>query len=405
MVTIKIKFKRSANASKSGKLYYLIRHKENTRRISTDFEVRPDEWDDKKQAVCFSDSNRISVLNDIQRNLDCSLAFLKRIAGKLDGGTTVNVLDLMVQQFNERSKHENFFSFMHCLINQLQENGQFGTARNYQRAKQSFQSFSENRTVYFSEMTEMLLLDYERWLKQKGIAKNSLSFYLRILRSVYNKAVEYAYIEQSFPFKKVYTGVDRTRNRAINESLIVKLKDLHIEDSLSLCITRDLFLFSFYSRGMAFVDMAFLKKSNLKGNVLFYKRHKTTQQMAVYLEPCIKEIIDRYSWISDKCGYLLPILSETDDKRAYKQYQNRMSYYNKLLKRISQMLNLETPLTSYVARHSWATIARDKKIPLSVISAGMGHSSESITRIYLSCLNASVIDEANYLILSTLGEK
>ena len=153
-------------------------------------------------------------------------------------------------------------------------------------------------------------------------------------------------------------------------------------------------------RGISFVDLAYLKKSNVQDGVIRYTRRKTGSRMNIRLEPCMKEIIARYALQTEDTPFIFPIIFSTNDKRSYEQYRNALSYYNKSLKQLSSLLNLVNPLTSYVARHTWATMARDKNIPISVISAGMGHRSEQITRIYLDSLDTSIIDEANLKIIS-----
>ena len=181
-----------------------------------------------------------------------------------------------------------------------------------------------------------------------------------------------------------------------------KLIALDLSYSSSLCFARDLFLLSFYMRGMAFVDMAYLKHDNIKNGVIRYIRHKTDIMLEIKIEQCISDIINRYASKS-KLGYLLPIITRTDAEKAYTQYKNKRSYYNKLLKKISQLIGPDILLTSYVSRHSWATIARNMNISLAVISAGMGHSSETMTRIYLTSLEASTIDQANSAILNHIS--
>ena len=125
--------------------------------------------------------------------------------------------------------------------------------------------------------------------------------------------------------------------------------------------------------------------------------------LEIKIEQCISDIINRYASKS-KLGYLLPIITRTDAEKAYTQYKNKRSYYNKLLKKISQLIGPDILLTSYVSRHSWATIARNMNISLAVISAGMGHTSEQTTQIYLTMLENSVIDDANQGLIRSLLE-
>lgn len=149
---------------------------------------------------------------------------------------------------------------------------------------------------------------------------------------------------------------------------------------------------------MSFVDMAYLRRNDLKGGFLTYRRRKTGQRLCIRWEGCMQALLDKYP--VNESPYLLPIIRRSDDER--RQYLNAIHLVNRQLKTLSRKLGLSSPLTMYVARHSWASIARSKHIPLSVISEGMGHHSERTTQIYLASLGNVVIDRANSRILKEL---
>ena len=158
-------------------------------------------------------------------------------------------------------------------------------------------------------------------------------------------------------------------------------------------------MFSFYTRGMSFIDMAFLKKKDLRSGILSYRRQKTGQQLSIKWEEPMQEIIDKYD-IGDT-PYLLPIIKNMDVD-ARRQYKSTAHLVNDKLRRLGEQLGLAIPLTTYVARHGWASIARSKNIPLAIISEAMGHDSEKTTRIYLASLDTSAVDKANKQILKAL---
>lgn len=167
----------------------------------------------------------------------------------------------------------------------------------------------------------------------------------------------------------------------------------------SLDFARDMFLMSFYLRGMSFIDMAFLKKSDLKNGYVTYRRRKTGQQLVIEWTKEMQMILDKYP--ENASDYLLPIIrNPATNERC--TYRNAGYNINHNLKRIAGMIGVSIPLTLYVARHSWASAAKAKGIPLSVISEGMGHDSEATTQIYLASLDTSVVDKANSLILKSL---
>ena len=166
---------------------------------------------------------------------------------------------------------------------------------------------------------------------------------------------------------------------------------------------RDMFLISFYTRGMSFVDMAYLRKKDLQNGVLSYRRRKTGQQLLIKWEKCMQEIVDKYD--TSQSNYLLPIIKPFGEIDERKQYIYAAHNINRCLKIIGKELGLSVSLTLYVARHAWASIAKSKNVPLSVISEGMGHDSEATTRIYLASLDTVAIDEANSMILKSLWVK
>jgi integrase len=252
--------------------------------------------------------------------------------------------------------------------------------------------------VPLSCINSELILAYEAYLKRAGVCLNTSSFYLRNLRAVYNRAVDLGLVEQQYPFKYVYTGVCKTIKRAISLDVIKKIKALDLSTRPTLDFARDMFLFSFYTRGMSFIDMAYLRKKDLCGNVLSYRRRKTGQQLFIRWEKCMHDLLKKYD--TSNSIYLLPILKPAKDLDIRKQYQYSAHNINHSLQIIGDMLGIR--LTLYVARHSWASIARNKQIPISIISEALGHDSEQTTRIYLSSLESNTIDKANCMILKLL---
>lgn len=293
-------------------------------------------------------------------------------------------------------------SFMRAQILAGQDAGKVRKVEIYTTTLNSFNRFLEGKDLSFREMTPVLMGRYEQWLSRNHVRRNTSSFYLRILRAIYNQAVDRGLTRQQFPFKHVYTGIGETVKRALPLSSIRKLKTLDLDRNPRLDFARDMFLFSFYTRGMSFVDMAFLRWENIQDGRLLYARRKTGKMLSIRWEPCMQAIVDKYRDASS--GYLLPILheGEADEKALYRQYKSRIYAVNCALKEISSLLRMQHPITTYTARHSWASIAYHKDIPLSVISEGMGHHSEKMTRIYLASLDYTAIDRANCLVWGEL---
>ena len=245
--------------------------------------------------------------------------------------------------------------------------------------------------VRLSDVTAALIREYERWLRGNGVTRNTMSFYMRELRAVFNRAARKYGLVVENPFADVYTGNDRTAKRNVNRTVVQRLINLDLSGSKGLEFAKDMFLFSFLTRGMPFVDIAYLRWSAIKGRTLTYCRHKTGQQIRQTLEPQAMKIIER--WHVPGSEMVFPILDATlDEALLYRKYRSALSLHNKRLRQISEKLGDDVHLTSYVARHTWATLAWECDIPLFEISLALGHTSERTTRIYLDTMKYSRLD-------------
>ena len=394
MATIKMKLRASSIAGKAGTVYYQVTHRRIVRQISTDIHILPEDWDGKRQ--CPKQLKADTVLqNRIQGDMD----LLRTIIKSLDATGMPYTTDDIVRGFHEPCRTVTILAFMQEQIDQLRLCNRLGTSKNYETAMHRFARFLGGDIPIMS-VTEQLIEQFNACLLQCGVVRNTISFYMRILRSVYNKAVRKGLALQTAPFKNVYTGIDRTRKRAVGENVIARFAGLDIPHPSPLALTRDLFLFSFYTRGMAFVDMAYLRCDNISDGMIHYVRRKTRQEIMIRVEPEIERIVERYA--DGERPYVFPILKGENPEEIYAEYRIAASYYNRLLKRLCTLSGVPQRLSFYTARHSWATAARNHQIPVSVISAGMGHTSERTTQIYLTMLENSLIDNANRGILESL---
>ena len=398
MATIKVKLRPSSVVGRVGTIFYQVTHRRATQQITTNIRLHPNEWDASRESVALSITDR----SIIQNRIDSDISLLKRIVKDLDNsGVNYSVGDI-IKRYKSPECHVLVLDFMQNQIRLLRNANRLGTALNYEKTMKNFAEFLGGVNLPFSAMTEQLIADYNAFLVQRGMVRNSISFYMRIMRAVYNKAVRQKLVEQSHPFTEVYTGIDRTRKRAVSESVISQLYKLKLAEGTPLAIARDIFIFSYCTRGMAFVDIAYLKKENIQNGVICYARRKTGQLLSVRIEPSIQRIIERYA--SALSPYVFPILTSTETQQSYEEYQVAINNHNRLLRRLSKMLPTGCKLTSYTSRHSWATAARNHNVPISVISAGMGHTSEQTTQIYLTMLENSVIDDANQGLIMSLLE-
>jgi len=346
MATIKVKLCPSSVVGRAGTLYYQVTHRRATQQMTTNFRLQPDEWNAIGEQVVVNVADK----SIIQNRIDSDIALLKRIVKDLDGsGVTYSVGDI-IKRYKSPECHVSVLDFMKNQIRLMRNANRLGTAQNYEKTMKNFAEFLGGVNLPFSAMTEQLIADYNAFLVQRGMVRNSISFYMRIMRAVYDKAVRQKLVEQSHPFTEVYTGIDRTRKRALSESIIVQLHRLELEVGTPLAFCRDMFIFSYCTRGMAFVDIAYLKKTNLQNGMICYARRKTGQLLSVRIEPSIQRIIDRY--VESDSPYVFPILNSLDANEAYEQYQVALNTHNRLLCRLSEILGCGCKLTSYTSRHS-----------------------------------------------------
>lgn len=402
MATVKIKFRASSVEMKEGSLYYQVIHNRLARQVHTGYKLYPSEWDAGRSKIVMAvgiDEERRNYLLSMKAALADDLSRFREIIARLEHAGTPYTADKAVELYTSPADCGGFIAFARQLVRDLQQIGKRRTAETYTTALNSFIRFHGENDLLFEEVDSNLMVEYETWLKEHGVCPNSSSFYMRNLRAIYNRAVEKELTGQRNPFKYVYTGVDKTVKRAVPLKVIRRIRDMDLTLKPVMDYARDLFMFSFYTRGMSFVDMAYLKKKDLQNGVLSYRRQKTGQQLFIKWEKPMQDIAGKYD--TGDTPYLLPIIRdmETDVRR---QYKNAAHLVNAKLKKLGEQLGLGIPLTTYVARHAWASIAKSKNIPLSTISEAMGHDSENTTRIYLASLDTSVVDKANSLILKSL---
>lgn len=402
MTRIKIKLRLSTVSGRTGTVYYQISRKKEVRQITTDIHLLPEEWDASAGCVCKSVYSGYFRLSAIQHRIDREVEQLRQIIRTLELSGGDFSARTVVEYFCSSRKVVSVLSYGQHLISRLTEKGKLGSARNLWCTLSSFADFLHGKDIALSMLDEVVVGEYADWLAKRGITSNSSSFYMRNLRSVYNRAVREEGIEQTFPFRYVYTGIDKTAKRSVDEKVIIRLKGLELNDISGLGFARDLFLFSYCTRGMSFVDMAYLRHKDIRNGYICYKRKKTGRPLSIRIEQIVQEIINRYQKRTTGSCYLFPILHTEDDEQSYKQYQTGLRYYNKQLKKLASLLGENIVLTSYTSRHTWASTARKHNIPVAVISDGMGHTSEKTTLIYLSSIDTSVIDRANAELVSLL---
>lgn len=400
MASIKVKFRPSQLSDSEGTIFYQLIHERKVRHIGTDYHVYPYEWDDVRSTVTTNEKGeRYSFILSLRDRIRWDMERLAKIVKMMDSRKMNYSVEDIVDEFRRYASEYSIFNYMENIIARLRQTGHHGTARAYNSTLCSFKRFRNEEDVMLDCITPELMEDYAAWLKSNGNIPNTISFYCRILKAIYLRAVENDITLDRHPFRKVYTGIDKTIKRALSIPLIKKIKELDLSLNPGLALSRDMFILSFYLRGMSFIDMAFLKKTDLKDNQVTYRRHKTGQLLTIAWTKEMQQIVDRYP--ENPRAYLLPILTkEKPDDLIH--YYRELARFNRNLKLIGKLAGITVPISSYYARHSWANAARVKRIPISVISEGMGHDSEATTQIYLSSLDTGIVDKANRKIISSI---
>lgn len=400
MTAIKVKFCPSPQKENSpGMIVLLVISHRIVRRITTDYRIFPSEWDEKHSRLLTPYNARATLVRTFAQSLHLDIERLRRIVVKYDRISGDYSPDDIVTEYNRLVRTHYLFVFAEDVIARLRELKHTGTANNYRATLNSIRRFRRDRDIPLEYIDHILMENYQAYLQSERLTPNSISFYMRIFRAIYNRAVNQELTSDNKPFRFVFTGIEKTRKRAIPLKSLKQIKNLDLTTKLHLNFARDIFLFLFFCRGMSFIDAAYLKKTDIHDGTLTYRRHKTGRTLHIKVVSQIREIIERYS-IHDS-PFLLPIIKQPGNNER-QQYESALRRVNNSLKAIGRIIKLPTPLTTYVTRHTWATIAKNKNVPINIISDALGHDSISTTQVYLASIDTSTIDKANYLVIKDL---
>jgi len=400
----------------AGSLNLRFIHQRKVKQLSTSFKLYPGEWDTHKQQIRHKNPGRESYLHQVEDYLYQSKLLFEQTICSLEKKGTYE-LDEIVCNFQFYAADISLYSFVKQLSGELIRLGQERTARAYRTAACGLIEFNNGNDMPLSHINGFLIKNYERILKEKGKTLNTISFYMRNLRAIYNKAIRKGYIESKHenPFTEVYTGTDKTRKRALSVEEIQRLHNLEFSNLLNkekpvkiensgLYKAWRLFFFCFHTRGMSFVDMAYLRKDNIHGDLIRYYRKKTGQLLEIKITPRLQQLIDSFAKDVSNSPYLFPIIRDNSrSKRLY--YESGLRQQNKYLKTLAAKAGITSTLSTHVSRHSWATMAKKENLPIWVISESLGHCNEKTTYTYLASLDRSALDRANEIVSATIDMK
>lgn len=359
--------------------------------------IHPTHWDFKKNEPNEVCPNRDEIRLLIQQKLyDLQKTILnKRIEGK--DFTASSLLKSSTSTLNLHNNVEECFNYY---VRMLKEQGRLRYAGMYEVSHNSFIKFSNGSLeLPFNDVDVAWLKKYEAWMLKQGLSINTIGTRIRHLRAVFNMAIEHHVIDKEcYPFHayKVSKMSQSPPKRAMCKGDIQKVIEYQGKTDMER-LAIDLFTFSYFTAGINFIDMAMLKHDNIVDGKLCYIRAKTKKQIIIPLQDKSKEIISNYSAGSvNRSGYIFPIFSayhKSEVQRANRLHKV-LAKINRALKHIGEELSLPIKLTTYVARHSFATVLKRAGVSTSIISESLGHSSEKITQIYLDSFEKSQIDEA-----------
>jgi len=401
MISVKIiQDTRSTKKDGTHPLKLRIVYNRQTHHIALGYSVLTKDWDIagqkvKKSCKSIPNTTRLNtILNrEKQKVLDVSTRLHEH--GQLNGMSFSDLRHHIVAPV----KGNMLGSFVTEIVEEMRKAGKHGNARVYNTMVRSIQSFNGG-DILLKQITFTWLKKYEAWYLGKGNSVNSLSVQLRTLRAVYNRAIKQKLVSRDlYPFADYSIQSEETRKRALSHDDLEKLRSYSPKTKREQW-AKDYFFMSFYLMGASFIDLAFLRYENILNGRVEYKRKKTGKLHSIKITDQLQRTLARYvRKDAESTDFVLNILSSEDSAQQYRTVQTKLRLYNRTLKHIGKEVGIVFPLTSYVSRHTFATIAKYKGVPTAVISEALGHSSEQVTQVYLDSFDSSVLDSYNELII------
>lgn len=380
-------------------LVFQVIHERRKKLMYTGYHVEEGIFDELKEKVIYDKDSSFTAtdVGKINRELRKMKHTIHERIYQLERTIASFTVEDVLAQYIHKNTRQQFYllRYINVQIERKKIQKKDGTAAAYKSTRSSLAKFLNGSDIRMSMIDSRLIRQYEDFLYHSRVTANTVSYYLRNLRTLYNHAMLDGYHSHGeYPFAKAQTRPAKTVKRALTRKNLQALANLELEGVPDLQFARDLYLFSFYAQGMAFVDIVLLKKADICNGVLIYSRHKSKQLIRIAVTPQMQELMDKYATEGE---YVFPIINDKSSSE-YKQYRLALGRINRHLKRIAVMVDITVPLTTYTTRHTWASLARDYGAPVSIISAGLGHTSEEMTRIYLREFDVSQLDKVNSMV-------
>jgi integrase/recombinase XerD len=393
--------------------------------ISMGYPIHPKYWDERKMEIKpnapIGDS--VTRLNNLIKKTQSE--YIGKVIELQDSG---EIASMSMKDIKNRllGKADDSYLIMFCttIIQENEQKGSVGNAKVYTTLKRSVSNFLKGKDIPMKKVNLKWLKDYEAWyleqlrlkqekrakeLKEKGLKTererttgvNGLGVNMRTLRALINRAIKQGMLSRdSYAFQHYSVKTEKTRKRAVSQTDIESIKDF-VPTTKRQARAKDYFMASFYLMGASFVDLAFLRVSDIHNGRIEYKRKKTGKLHSIKITQQLQEILDKYLPGKGKDDFIFNVIHSTTIKQQYKNVSDELRRYNKQLKEIAKMCGIENTVTSYVARHSYASIGQRKQVPIAVISQALGHSDLKTTEIYLAGFDNEVLDSYNEQIIGS----
>lgn len=391
-----------------GSLSLRVIHDRKVKTTAMGCHLYPQEWDSERQTVIYpeNDPHRTSFLEEAQAKITACGETVQDIIAALEKQGRYTTGDI-TGKLRRKKDDGRLLGYVDVLADDLERGGQYRLSKAYRTVSNALVKFNKGVDIPLNHMNATLIKAFETELMNKGKKPNTISYYMRNLRAIYNKAVKAHRIpaKQDNPFAGVYTKVHQTTKRALTVGETTSLYAIdfnalreqhpkgtsereHIEN---LHFAHRLFMFCFFAQGMCFIDMAHLRKENIKDGVCTYYRKKTRKEVEVKVNEGMQKIIDSFAAEVVNSPYLFPIITG-EGETARRQYETALRTQNRRLKALAKLAEIDKRLTTHVARHTCATsVMLANKVTLENLAKILGHKSTKMTQRYARVLDSSIM--------------
>ncbi|MCM4170796.1 transposase [Arenibacter sp. TNZ] len=404
---IKLSLDTRRKDTKTFPLIFRLTHNRKTTSIGTGHQLVVSDWDQKRHQIkpSFKGTESPARLNNL---LQKRMAYMVDMLTQLEDNNKLKYMSVSdVRTHITRSSNKvTFYQFTEQQIQDMLKSKRVGNARVYKHTLNAVKNFRKSKDFTFDELNLDFLNRFEKHHLGKGNKLGGLSVYLRTIRAINRKAIKAGIADnEGFAFNDYIIRSGKPEKRALPINAIRKIAELELDENTALFRDRNIFMMSFLLNGMSFVDMAHLKLSNIVDGRIKYSRKKTDEPYNIKIHHQLKPFLTFFTKGKEKSDYLLNIIKSDIPTDSYNQIVWARKRFNDNLKKLAELAGIEENITSYAARHSFASGANDMGIPLTAISQMLGHKRISTTQAYLANLRKSKMDEYQDEIFGHLSEK